>query len=104
MCTAVSGLLIYEDLLCCGCRWAGSWDGAADAQRAAGAQGIFDEQLARLYTAEIVLAISHLHSLNFVHRDLKPVSPHPLCTNPSRHLHMHVKFNAVVACCWQESA
>ena len=36
-------------------------------------QGIFNEDLARLYTAEIVLAISHLHSLNFVHRDLKPV-------------------------------
>ncbi|KAK9807282.1 hypothetical protein WJX73_007625 [Symbiochloris irregularis] len=34
--------------------------------------GIFDEQLARLYTAEIVLAISHLHSLNTIHRDLKP--------------------------------
>ena len=37
-------------------------------------QGIFSEELARLYTAEIVLAISHLHSLEFVHRDLKPVS------------------------------
>lgn len=31
-------------------------------------QGTFDEALARLYTAEIVLAIAHLHSLGFVHR------------------------------------
>eukprot|EP00889_Picochlorum_renovo_P004577 jgi/Picre1/31607/NNA_006959.t1 len=34
--------------------------------------GTFDEDLARLYTAELVSAISHLHSLGFVHRDLKP--------------------------------
>jgi p70 ribosomal S6 kinase len=31
-------------------------------------QGTFDEPLARLYTAELVLAIAHLHSLGFVHR------------------------------------
>ena len=30
--------------------------------------GTFDEPLARLYCAEIVLAIAHLHSLGFVHR------------------------------------
>ncbi|KAK9829756.1 hypothetical protein WJX72_007695 [[Myrmecia] bisecta] len=35
-------------------------------------QGIFSEQLACLYCAEIVLAITHLHGLGFVHRDLKP--------------------------------
>lgn len=34
-------------------------------------QGTFDESLARLYTAELVLAITHLHSLGIVHRDLK---------------------------------
>ena len=28
--------------------------------------------MARLYTAEIVLAISYLHSRGIVHRDLKP--------------------------------
>ena len=37
-------------------------------------QGIFDEDLARLYTAEMVLAIVHLHTLGIAHRDLKPVS------------------------------
>ncbi|GIL62360.1 hypothetical protein Vafri_16524 [Volvox africanus] len=35
-------------------------------------QGVFTEDVARLYTAEIVLAISYLHSRGIVHRDLKP--------------------------------
>ncbi len=35
-------------------------------------QGVFDEDVARLYTAEIVSAISYLHSRGIVHRDLKP--------------------------------
>lgn len=34
--------------------------------------GTFDENLAKLYTAELVSAVSYLHSLGFVHRDLKP--------------------------------
>jgi len=34
--------------------------------------GTFEEPLARLYTAEMVLGLTHLHSLGFVHRDLKP--------------------------------
>ena len=34
--------------------------------------GVFDEPLARLYAAELVLAVAHLHALGFVHRDLKP--------------------------------
>ena len=33
--------------------------------------GIFDEPLARIYAAEIVLALKHLHELGIVHRDLK---------------------------------
>ena len=34
--------------------------------------GTFDEDLARLYTAELVLALGHLHAMDIVHRDLKP--------------------------------
>ncbi|XP_042499085.1 serine/threonine-protein kinase AtPK2/AtPK19-like isoform X2 [Macadamia integrifolia] len=35
-------------------------------------QGIFSEDQARVYTAEMVSAVSHLHSNGIVHRDLKP--------------------------------
>ncbi|CAI8609974.1 unnamed protein product [Vicia faba] len=35
-------------------------------------QAIFSEDEARIYTAEIVSAVSHLHSKGIVHRDLKP--------------------------------
>ncbi|KDO69830.1 hypothetical protein CISIN_1g013249mg [Citrus sinensis] len=35
-------------------------------------QGIFREDQARFYTAEIVSAVSHLHKCGIVHRDLKP--------------------------------
>ncbi|CAJ2664443.1 unnamed protein product [Trifolium pratense] len=35
-------------------------------------QGIFSEDEARIYTAEIVSAVSHLHTKGIVHRDLKP--------------------------------
>jgi len=33
---------------------------------------LFREDLARIYTAEIVSAVSHLHSNGIMHRDLKP--------------------------------
>lgn len=32
----------------------------------------FSEELTRLYAAEILLALEHLHSLNIIYRDLKP--------------------------------
>ncbi|KAK1270852.1 Serine/threonine-protein kinase AtPK2/AtPK19 [Acorus gramineus] len=35
-------------------------------------QGLFREDLARIYTAEIVSAVSHLHKNGIMHRDLKP--------------------------------
>ncbi|PHU15442.1 Serine/threonine-protein kinase AtPK2/AtPK19 [Capsicum chinense] len=35
-------------------------------------QGIFSEDQARVYAAEIVSAVSHLHQRGIVHRDLKP--------------------------------
>ncbi|GAB2213181.1 hypothetical protein Droror1_Dr00021203 [Drosera rotundifolia] len=35
-------------------------------------QGLFSEDQAKLYTAEIVSAVTHLHKSGIVHRDLKP--------------------------------
>ncbi|XP_010553159.1 PREDICTED: serine/threonine-protein kinase AtPK1/AtPK6-like isoform X2 [Tarenaya hassleriana] len=35
-------------------------------------QGLFREDLARVYAAEIVSAVSHLHEKGIMHRDLKP--------------------------------
>jgi serine/threonine-protein kinase LATS1/2 len=34
--------------------------------------GIFQEQLARFYIAELVLAIESVHKMGFIHRDIKP--------------------------------
>lgn len=34
--------------------------------------GCFDENCTRFYSAEVILALEHLHSLGIIHRDLKP--------------------------------
>ena len=35
-------------------------------------KGIFNEDLARFYTAELVLAVESVHKMGFIHRDIKP--------------------------------
>lgn len=47
-------------------------------------------QLARLYTAEIVLAVAHLHKLGFIHRDLKPVCMRSAVYRALRHYRLKV--------------
>jgi serine/threonine protein kinase len=32
----------------------------------------FDEEIARFYAAEVVLAVTKLHEMNIIYRDLKP--------------------------------
>ncbi|GMH19702.1 hypothetical protein Nepgr_021543 [Nepenthes gracilis] len=45
--------------------------------------GCLDEDMARVYIAEVVLALEYLHSLNVVHRDLKPDN---LLISPDGHI------------------
>lgn len=35
-------------------------------------KGIFEEDLARFYIAELACAIEYVHNVGFIHRDLKP--------------------------------
>jgi p70 ribosomal S6 kinase len=49
--------------------------------------GIFEEALARVYTAEIVLALAHLHSLGIAHRGARRGErAHPACARLTLHL------------------
>ncbi|CAL1270915.1 unnamed protein product [Larinioides sclopetarius] len=34
--------------------------------------GVFSEELARFYIAELVLAVESVHKMGFIHRDIKP--------------------------------
>ncbi|KAK6936336.1 Protein kinase domain [Dillenia turbinata] len=45
--------------------------------------GCLDEDMARVYIAEVVLALEYLHSLNVIHRDLKPDN---LLISPDGHI------------------
>ncbi|XP_019265208.1 PREDICTED: probable serine/threonine protein kinase IRE [Nicotiana attenuata] len=45
--------------------------------------GCLEEDMARIYIAELVLALEYLHSLNIIHRDLKPDN---LLIGPSGHI------------------
>ena len=47
--------------------------------------GFFSEDVARVFTAEIVLAIGHLHSMDIAHRDLKPEN---ILLDSSNHLRL----------------
>lgn len=47
--------------------------------------GFFLEDQARIFIAEMVLAISHLHDLNIAHRDLKPEN---ILLDSSNHLRL----------------
>jgi len=44
-----------------------------------GKEGRFPEVRARLYAAEIILAISYVHSLDIIYRDLKPENGEYYC-------------------------
>jgi protein-serine/threonine kinase len=37
-----------------------------------GCEGQFDEKCTKFYTAELILALQHLHAHDIVYRDLKP--------------------------------
>jgi 3-phosphoinositide dependent protein kinase-1 len=44
--------------------------------------GSLNEECAKWYTAEIVVALEHMHAQGIVHRDLKPGTPFLTCTAP----------------------
>jgi hypothetical protein len=49
--------------------------------------GCLDEDMARIYIAEVVLALEYLHSVNIIHRDLKPDN---LLINQDGHIKVNI--------------
>jgi serine/threonine protein kinase len=50
--------------------------------------GTFDEEMTRMYSAEVVLALEYLHENGITHRDLKPDN---MIVNHEGHIKLTVK-------------
>lgn len=71
--------------------------------------GIFEEALARVYTAELVLALSHLHSLGIAHRGARrwlvsTARASRLCLRDSCTLACRLQTSSLRTFCWMRRA
>ncbi|KAG5602201.1 hypothetical protein H5410_033571 [Solanum commersonii] len=57
--------------------------------------GCLDEEVVRVYIAEVVLALEYLHSQHVVHRDLKPVN---LLIAHDGHIKLALLFGELLVC------
>lgn len=53
------------------------------------------EELARIYAAEIVSAVSHLHANGIMHRDLKPEN---ILLDADGHVYLLLSFSLSLSC------